>query len=105
MENLVATLEQCRKLQKKYPEQKGSFNWYVFSGISVGGNQVNIGESINYKVGEKTMWQIGLNLFSMSFVREIVPAYSLQDIIELYDGNERVKNVKQIAELLTDKND
>ena len=100
LEKLVPEIELCRKIKEKYPNQQASLNWYAVSGCSYSGSNVFVSESISYTVGEQGKWNEGLNYFAMRFIKEIVPAYTLQDIIELYDGKEKINSVQQLAELL-----
>lgn len=106
MEHLVPSFELCKAINNKYPLLKSSFSWYVYNGVSVSGGSANyaidatVGQKVHYKVGLNEELKKGLNLFQMKFVSEIVPAYTLQDIVDLYYGSERIRNVQQVAEFI-----
>ena len=99
---LFASYEKCLAISKYYPEAKTAFSWYKYRGGSICGMEFTVGETHYYSIYENDRFRLGMNFFAIRFTDEIIPAFTLQDLMMLGEFGiaSGLKSPDEMAEII-----
>jgi hypothetical protein len=98
--SLFATYDQCKIISEKHPDIKTVFCWYECNRGYISGIDFIIGKSLFYRVDTVGRYEKGVNFGATMSVRNIVPAYTYQELLGYFKVNAASMTAQDYAEVI-----